>query len=176
MRTATTVTLALVLLLGTTVVSGQESCPSPPSSRSSTASSYSQDRAGIERLHRQDVAATLSGHPEALANLFSEDGVLMEPGSPAIVGRAAILASNEQDKAQHPEQRDLSYKPEICNLQIENGWAFEWDYFDASFSESPKAPVQIIHAKALRVLRREPDGSWKFARVMWNLVNTQPNR
>jgi hypothetical protein len=48
--------------------------------------------------------------------------------------------------------------------------AFEWDYFDASYKESEKAEVKRFRAKALRILRRQKDGSWKFARVMWNLV------
>jgi len=29
--------------------------------------------------------------------------------------------------------------------------------------------VKSFRGKSLRVLKREPDGSWKFARVMWNL-------
>jgi len=31
---------------------------------------------------------------------------------------------------------------------------------------SPKT----FHAKALRVLRREPNGEWKFSRAMWNFA------
>ncbi len=125
--------------------------------------------AEIEELHRQDVAATLTQDPKQLANLFSEDGVLLEPGAPAIIGRRAILAKNQDSRAQAPEMRVISYKPQIEDLQIVGDWAVEWDYFDASYRESEKGEVKNFRAKALRVLRRQPDGSWKFARVMWNL-------
>jgi ketosteroid isomerase-like protein len=46
------------------------------------------------------------------------------------------------------------------------GWAFEWDTFEVTFKESERAKPVTIHGKALRVLKRQPDGSWKFARVM----------
>jgi uncharacterized protein (TIGR02246 family) len=128
------------------------------------------DLAGIEKLHREDVAATLSGDPVALANLFTDDGVLLEPGSPAIVGKKAILAENEKEKAGNAGFRELSYRPETGDLRIVGGWAFEWGYFDASYEESPGGEVKRFRGKSLRVLEREPDGAWKFARVMWNVA------
>jgi hypothetical protein len=90
------------------------------------------------------------------------------------VGRQAILAVNQREKARLPEAKTLNYKPEIRDLHIEKGWALEWDYFDVSFQDSPKAPVQSFRGKGLRILKREPDGTWKFARVMWNLVEASP--
>jgi uncharacterized protein (TIGR02246 family) len=128
----------------------------------------SADRNAIEKLHQKDVAATLAGDPKALADLFTDDAVLMQPGGPAVVGKKAILEENERKKAQHPESRSLTYKPDIRDLQILNGWAFEWGYFEASFQASPKAEVKSFHGKVLRVMGRQPDGSWKFARVSWN--------
>lgn len=130
-------------------------------------------RAGIEKAHQQDVAATLADDPKALANLFTEDAVLLEPDNAPLIGRQAILAANEQDKAAHLDSKVLSYKPEIKDLQIRGGWAFEWDTFEASFKESEKGEVKTFHAKALRILQRQPDGSWKFARVMWNMDEGQ---
>ena len=47
-----------------------------------------------------------------------------------------------------------------------DGWAFEWDTFEVTYKESEQAKPVTIHGKALRVLKRQPDGSWKFARVM----------
>ena len=66
--------------------------------------------------------------------------------------------------------RILSYKPVIKDLQIAGNWAIEWDYFEASYKESENSEPKSFRAKALRVLKRQPDGSWKFARVMWNMA------
>lgn len=131
-------------------------------------------RSGIEKLHQQDVAATLAHDPQALADLFTDDAVLLEPGSAPVIGKQAILAENKKDQAEHPHMKVISYKPEIKDIQVVDGVAFEWDYFDASFSESGKGnDVQSFRAKALRILKRQPDGSWKFSRVMWNLAEGQ---
>ena len=129
----------------------------------------SADTRAIEKLHQKDVEATLSGDPTGLADLFTDDAVLLEPGSPAVVGKSAILKKNEEEKAAHPNSKVLSYRPEIKSLEVVDGWAFEWTHFDASLQESAGLDVKSFRGKSLRVLKREPDGSWKFARVMWNL-------
>ncbi len=125
-------------------------------------------KSAIQELHQQDVAATLSGDPEALANLFTMDGVLLEPGSQPLVGRDAILAENRKEKAQNPLARELAYSPDIRDIQIMEGWAFEWGYFTASFREAPNSEIKRFQGKMLRVLKRQSNGQWKFARVMWN--------
>jgi len=127
------------------------------------------DRAGIEELHRKDVAATLASDPKLLAELWTEDAVRMEPGKPAEIGLATIHANDEKEIAANPAARMLSYRPDIKNLQIVGDWAVEWDNFEASYKDSPQGKVVTFHAKALRVLRKQPDSSWKFSRVMWNL-------
>src|SRR5215475_9749690 len=44
--------------------------------------SIEQDRAGIERLHQQDMAATFSDKADELANLWDSDAVRIQPGRP----------------------------------------------------------------------------------------------
>jgi ketosteroid isomerase-like protein len=126
--------------------------------------------AGIEKLHRQDIEATLAGDPKALTELWTEDAVRMEPDGPAEVGKSVITARDAKAKAEHPALQILSYAPEIKDVKVVDGWAFEWGYFSSSYRESPAAEVKSFRGKLLRVLRRQPDGTWKFARVMWNLA------
>jgi uncharacterized protein (TIGR02246 family) len=129
------------------------------------------DRLAIQKLHQQDIDAALAHDPQALADLFTDDALLLEPGAPAVIGKPAILAENKKDSAEHPNSKIVSYKPEIKDLQVVDGWAFEWDTFAGSYKESEKAEVKSFRAKALRILKRQPDGSWKFSRVMWNLAD-----
>jgi ketosteroid isomerase-like protein len=131
---------------------------------------HERDMAGIENLHRQDVAVTLAGDPKALAGLWTDDAVRMEPGGPAEVGKPVINSHDEKAKAEHPALQILTYAPEIKDVNVVDGWAFEWGYFSSSYRESPGGEVKSFRGKLLRVLRRQPDGSWKFARVMWNLA------
>lgn len=134
------------------------------------AAAPSSDLQAIQKLHQQDIDATLRHDPQALADLFTDDAVLLEPGAPAVIGKPAILADNKKDTMQHPDAKVVSYKPEVKDLQVADGWAFEWDTFEASYKESEKAEAKTFRAKALRILKKQPDGSWKFARVMWNLA------
>ncbi len=126
------------------------------------------DMAAIERLHQQDVEATLSGKADDFAKLWSDDAVRMEPGGPAEVGKPAIYAGDKRAEQHYPGAKTLSYKPDIRDVQIVDGWAFEWGYFETSFKESAEAKPVNLRGKLLRILKRQPDGSWKFARVMWN--------
>lgn len=135
-----------------------------------TPNAADQDMRAIEKLHRQDVAATLSGDPAALAELFTDDAVRLEQGDEAVIGKQAIRAADERSRASHPKGRIVSYVPEIRDITVTDGWAFEWGYFTGSYKEAPDAEEKRLRAKVLRVLKKQSDGTWRFARVMWNTL------
>jgi len=127
------------------------------------------DQTGIEELHRKDVAATLASNPKLLAELWTDDAVRLQPGEPAEVGLTVIRENDGKQLAEHPTAKVLSYRPEIKDVQIVGDWAFEWNDFEASYRETPDGKTVSLHGKALRVLKKQSDGSWRFARAMWNL-------
>ncbi len=126
------------------------------------------DLRAIEGLHKEDIEVTLSQDPKGLLDIWGEDGVRLLPGGPAEIGKKAIEAGNQKGRGEHPGFRVLSYTPEFKELQIVNGWAFEWGTFDATYKLSAESPAVTLHNKFLRVMRRQSDGSWKFARVIVN--------
>jgi len=134
-----------------------------------------RDLAAIEELHRKDVAATLAGDPEALAELWADDAVRLEHGGPAEVGKQLIFHNDKKQKAEHPETSILSYEPEIVEIKLVGEWAFEWGYFKSSWKPTAESPVQSFRGKLLRILQRQRDGSWKFSHVAWNLADEQPS-
>ena len=123
------------------------------------------DRAAIEKLHQQDIAATLSRDPVALTDLWTDDAIRLVPGQPAEVGKQAIRESNERWAAR-PGLKVLTFVPEIKDLTIWDGWAVEWGYFTASYVESPAGEPKQIRGARLWVLKKLPDGSWKCFREM----------
>lgn len=125
-------------------------------------------RSAIDQMHKQDIEATLSSDQGKLAALWSDDGVLISPGAPPIVGKAAIQNFLAQSLAKNPTMKVLKYEPEITDLQISGEVAYEWGYFNASQQASPSSEPFRLRARFLRVLRRQADGSWKFVRVMWS--------
>lgn len=129
---------------------------------------HAADLAAIEKLHQKDIEVTLSQDPKGLIDVWTEDGVRLEPDHPPVVGKQAIEADNEKGRAEYPGFKVLSYAPEFKDIQIADGWAYEWGEAEAKFRTSPDGPPVSFHTKGLRVLRRQSDGSWKFALNIWN--------
>ena len=134
---------------------------------------HAADLAAIEKLHQEDIQVTLSQDPKGLIDIWTEDAVRFNPGSPPAVGKQAIQAENEKARAQYPGFKVLSYAAEYKNIQIEDGLACEWGEHEAKFTMSPEGPPLSFHTKVLRVLRRQSDGMWKFALVIWNQAEQQ---
>ena len=123
------------------------------------------DLAAIEKLHQEDIEVTLSQDPKGLIDIWAEDAVRFNPGSPPAVGKQAIQAENEKVHAQYPGFKVLSYAPAFKDVQIADGWAIEVGYFEATYKLSAKDNPVSLQDKGMRVLKRQSDGSWKFALV-----------
>jgi uncharacterized protein (TIGR02246 family) len=128
-------------------------------------STHAADLAAIEKLHQEDIDVTLSQDPKGLADVWAEDGVRITPGNPPTVGKAAIAAENEKDHAEHPEFKVLKYAPEIKDVQIADGWAIEVGSVEATYRLSAKDNPVNVNDRGMRLLKRQSDGSWKFALV-----------
>lgn len=124
--------------------------------------------AGIQKLHQQDIDATVSMDVGKLADLWADDGVLLAQGAEPLVGKPAIEASLKQNFAANPTMKVLKYVPEITSLKVVGDTAYEWGSFEATHQLSADSKPESFHARFLRVMRLQSDGSWKFVRVMWN--------
>jgi ketosteroid isomerase-like protein len=131
------------------------------------------DLAGIEKFHKQDIAATLSRDPVALTNLWTDDAVRLRSGQPPELGKKAIQESNQRWAAV-PGIKVVSYVPESKDLTILDGWAVEWGYITGSYVESQGGEVKQIRSTRLMVLKKMPDGSWKCFRGMGGPTFTAP--
>ncbi len=131
------------------------------------------DVASIEKLHKQDIAATLSRDSVALTDLWTDDAVRLTQGRPPEIGKKAIRESNERWSTR-PGVKVLSYVPETKDLTILDGWAVEWGYITGSYVETPGGEVKQIRGTRLMVLKKMPDGSWKCFRGMGGPTFTAP--
>jgi ketosteroid isomerase-like protein len=126
------------------------------------------DLAAIEKLHQIDIEFTRSQDYKRLMDIWSEDAVRFMPGSPPDVGKQAILATNEKFGAEYPGFKVLSYAAKYKDIQIEDGLACEWGEHESQFKMSPEAPPVSWHGTGFHVLKRQSDGSWKFAVMILN--------
>ena len=129
---------------------------------------HATDLAAIEKLHQKDIEVTLPQDPKGLLDLFTEDAVRIVPGSPPDVGKQAIQATNEKFRAEYPGFKVLSYAARYKSIQIEDGLACEWGEHESQFKMSPEAPPVSWRGTGFHVLKRQSDGSWKFALIILN--------
>lgn len=122
---------------------------------------HAADLAAIEKLHQEDIEATLAQDPKRLIGLWAEDAVVFSPGSPPAVGKQAIAAQNERFRAENPGLKVLSYTSKYKNLQVQGGLACEWFEKKAEYKLSPESRPISWQANGLMVLKRQSDGSWK---------------
>lgn len=157
--------LSVAVIIGALTAFAEQVVQNPPASVGSDRVGRDTDRAAIEKLHQQDIAATLSRDPVALTDLWTDDAIRLGPGQPAEVGKQAIRESNERWSAR-PGLKVLTFVPDIKDLTIWDGWAVEWGYFTSSYVESAGGEQKQIRGARLWVLKKLPDGSWKCFRGM----------
>ncbi len=128
------------------------------------------DVEAINEVLEQEVAAVSAGDVEAFVALFTDDAVLMAPGEPAVIGKAA-LRSWAQDLV---DQFTIEYTASSEEIVLLGDWAFQ--RASITLTLTPKAGGDPIGegAKGIHIFQRQPDGSWKIARDNWNSDNPPP--
>ena len=123
------------------------------------------DRAAIERLHQEDKEATLADSADQLAKLWDKDAVRFTASRPAEIGAAVIYADDKRWEMSSGREHTLCYDMEVQDVQIAGDWAFEWGYGSFKTAKAPNK-VSIQYGKVMWVMKRQSDGTWRFARVM----------
>jgi ketosteroid isomerase-like protein len=135
---------------------------SPTSQRIIT---HAADLVAIEKLHQEDIKVTLSQDPKGQVDIWAEDGVRFNPGGPPVVGKQAIEADNRKFRAVNPDFKVLKYATDIKEVQIVDDWAIEVGNTEATYKMSANDDPVSLNFKGMRLLKRQSDGSWKFAVV-----------
>jgi ketosteroid isomerase-like protein len=117
----------------------------------------------------------LSRDPVALTDLWTDDAVRLSPGQPPEVGKQALRESNERWSARQGV-KVLSCVSETKDLTILDGWAVEWGYVTGSSVETAGGEAKQIRDTVLMVLKKLPDGSWKYFRRMGNTLIASPGQ
>ena len=110
----------------------------------------------FEQLNDAYAGATESGDAEAIARLFTEDAILMAPGSPPASGRYAIQKSHEQEFEDMGGGYNLIIR--ILDFQElgDTGYAAgTWETEDE-------------RGNWLDIVKRQDDDSLQYHRVCWN--------
>lgn len=102
-----------------------------------------------------------AGDADGVAALYAEDGVVLAPGAPAVVGRAAIRDFIASDI----KAAGLAIKPdELTDVGISGdlGWA------TGTFSVVDASGATVDKGKYVTLYRRGADAKWPIIRDTWN--------
>lgn len=128
--------------------------------------SEENDLAAIEKLHQTDMAASRAQDIKTLIELWTEDGVLLLAGREPIRGKAAIWKYMQEQQPEMMNYEITEYVHEFEEIRVIGDWAFEWGTFRGTYHLKSGGPDLHERARLFRVLRRQPDGSWKCGRAI----------
>jgi len=123
------------------------------------------DLRAIQALNRHDVDAALAGDVLAIAAQWTDDFVALSSRA-TVRGKAANLALIETSAEQMKAFEPVDYIVEFEEITISGEFAYEWGTYRGSVRPRAGGEAMSYHGKLLRILRRQPDGSWKMHRTM----------
>ncbi len=131
---------------------------------------YSADVQAILNLEQRVFDAQIAGDIDAWLSSFAEDAVVMVPNLPALTTKLAIRQWNEPIF----EQFDLHEESDFREVDV----AGDWGYIRAHWiwTQTPKGGGEAVQetGNSIWIVRRQPDGSWKIARGIYNSENPIP--
>lgn len=133
-----------------------------------------KDMEAITQLHQRDMQASKTWDVETLVSLWTDDIVALPEGGKPIIGKEANRASLLKLREQSQGLEITDYKLTFNEVKILGDWAFEWGKFEGVVKPAAGGEPESSSGKVMRILRRQPDGSWKVARTMYNSDATEP--
>ncbi len=145
-----------------------------PRSEAEQQQQLEEDKEAIEKLHDDDIKASLALDVPALEALWTDDIVIMPPGSKAVVGREANAARLEASVAKLKEVEVMAFDEQWQEIRIQGDWAYEYGTMSGRMKPFSGGAEISYQLNVMRVLSRQPDGSWRIARSIYNDATEAP--
>jgi uncharacterized protein (TIGR02246 family) len=131
-------------------------------------------RAAVDILRKAWRTAATASDLDLYMSFFTSDAVLVPAGRLPIIGLSAIRDFVE---AFFNSYRITSEQIVTDEVVIAGDWAFERGPYNATYTaRSGHEPIRDI-GYAMYVMRRQSDGSWKYARIICNATEDRlPNQ
>ena len=122
------------------------------------------DRAAIEEILRVASASNQNRDVEAFLGNLTDDAIFMNPGAPAIEGKAAIREWITQRFSEFDPQLTIS----PVEIVIDHDLAYARTQGTGFEVDLATGDTVTVDWKEIATLRRQPDGSWLVSRVIGN--------
>lgn len=125
------------------------------------------DRAAIQSVWVAYANAVETGDLEAYMALWADGGVQMPPGAPPNVGKDVIRAGTIQGfEGRKGSTTIMNIDPQ--EITITGDWAYTRGLYTVTVTPPNGGVVAHVDGKFMTILRRQPDGSWRIYRDIFN--------
>ena len=122
------------------------------------------DIQAIQQIHKKAAIAIKNGDVASYVDLYTEDGIYLWPGVPAIVGKDELNEWFEKRFSEYSAEIEKS----IDEIEILGDWAFERGREISKIRNRVTNEVQLVKGKFINIFKKQSDGSWKVARRIRN--------
>jgi ketosteroid isomerase-like protein len=132
----------------------------------SASTSVESDLRAIEMLNQHDIDAVMASDTAAIISQWTDDFVVLPPAGPIVRGRRANAEAVERVQEQMRAIEPVEYVVEFEEIKVLGEYAFEWGTYRGSARPRSGGETVTYSGKLMRILQRQPDGSWKMHRTM----------
>ena len=127
--------------------------------------SVDADLAAIADFNRRYVQAINDGNIDTLAELTTDDHIMLTPNRPPLAGKAALVEAMTRAFAQ--TEIDESWTP--VETVIDGDLAYQrGTYVVRARAKGSDAEMRETTGSFLRIYRRQPNGEWRLTRDVFN--------
>jgi uncharacterized protein (TIGR02246 family) len=122
------------------------------------------DVEAIKRVNVDSINAFNAGGASAAVAHVMNDADDLPPHRSAVIGREAIRSFVQSDF----DRFTMNFADEIVEVKVAGDLAVIWSNYTVTLTATDDGESIENNGKWLIVLKRQPDGSWKFSRNIWN--------
>ena len=122
--------------------------------------SHEADLRAIEAINQRDIQFALANDSDKMMSQWTDDIVLLQPTGPIMRGREAIAQAFQGFES----SEIVVYELDMQEVQVLGDYAFQWGTY--RYGMRPRTGGNTVRSsgKLMRILQRQPDGSWKIYR------------
>ncbi len=167
------------LVVGISIVCAAQARPprrpaKAPAAAAQSRQQFEEDQKAIAELQQRDIQASMAFDIDELLSLWTDDGVLLPPDHAPVIGRDALRQYYEEQKKRLGSNDILAYDENWEEVQISGDLGYQWGTITARIKPPTGTNETNAAVHAIRVLKRQPDGSWLVSRAIWNNAPAPP--
>jgi uncharacterized protein (TIGR02246 family) len=118
----------------------------------------------VDKIYTEYAASLEAGDSDRWIKLWAEDGIQLPPDFPAIIGRDNIKAGLDSEIDLFTYDMDIKTE----QVRVAGNQGFAWGNYTLTITPKDGGEPIPVDGKYLTIFEKQPDGSWKIYRDIFN--------